>query len=64
MSDQKKPDEPKKPTARKVVWTKVAEQSGAFSEHGQHKEGDTVETIHADHFFAQGWARPAPETPK
>jgi hypothetical protein len=56
-ADKSQPPPVERPT-RKVVWSKTGEQSGAYSEHGQHKVGDEVVTMHADHLIAQGWALP------
>lgn len=44
-------------TPRTVIWTKEGEENHAFSEHGQHKEGETVSTIYADVFVKRGHAK-------
>jgi len=39
-----------------VVWTKLGEDRGAWSEHGRHVEGEHVETEHADILIKNGFA--------
>jgi ssDNA-binding replication factor A large subunit len=47
--------------SRSVRWTKQGAERGAFSEHGQHAEGDIVVTAHADAMIAMGFAEEASE---
>lgn len=42
---------------RTVVWTLEGERAGAFSEHGQHVEGEHVATEHADVLIERGHAK-------
>ena len=48
--------EPLPVPGRKVRWTKKGEADGAFSEHGQHFDGEEVVTIHADKIVELGFA--------
>lgn len=41
---------------RKIRITKLGEEVGAWTEHGQHKAGEEVETSFADIFIERGWA--------
>lgn len=43
--------------AEAVVWTALGAERGAFSEHGQHAEGETVLTVHADALISSGFAK-------
>lgn len=57
--DETPEPEPAKPAKRSVIWTKAGEDAGVFSEHGQHSEGDVVETDHADLLIERGYAKEA-----
>lgn len=48
-----------RPQKRKVVWEQKGEDAGAWSEHGQHKTGEIVETDHADVLVSRGYATEA-----
>jgi hypothetical protein len=45
-----------KADVRKVRITQKGEDVGAFTEHGQHKAGEEVDTSFADIFVERGWA--------
>lgn len=49
-------EEPLPVSGRKVRWTLKGEQAGAFSEHGQHIEGEEVTSVHADKLVEMGFA--------
>lgn len=53
--EETEPVEPK-PDVRKIRITKLGEEVGAWTEHGQHKAGEEVETSFADIFVERGWA--------